>query len=182
VHAWARNKRPERHTMRTMKQPLHTAAVAAAFSVSLALSSAALAQINKSSTGASPSKVATATTSTTGSGVNLICQDCGTVSSVKARTVKGKGTGIGAVGGAVVGGVLGNQIGGGSGKKIATVGGAVAGGVAGHQIERNVRKKTVYDVVVKLDNGNTRTFTFSQLPGYAAGDKVKVQGNTVARI
>lgn len=58
--------------------------------------------------------------------------------------------------GAVVGGVLGNQIGGGNGKKLATVGGAVAGGYAGNQIQQNMqdrnthtshetRCKTVYD-------------------------------------
>jgi outer membrane lipoprotein SlyB len=39
--------------------------------------------------------------------------------------------------GAVIGGLLGNQIGGGSGKKLATVGGAVAGGAAGRTIQGN---------------------------------------------
>lgn len=39
--------------------------------------------------------------------------------------------------GAVIGGLLGNQIGGGKGKKLATVGGAVAGGAAGRTIQGN---------------------------------------------
>ncbi len=39
--------------------------------------------------------------------------------------------------GAVIGGLLGNQIGGGNGKKLATVGGAVAGGAAGRTIQGN---------------------------------------------
>ncbi|OEY99246.1 hypothetical protein BIY45_17875 [Stenotrophomonas sp. BIIR7] len=43
--------------------------------------------------------------------------------------------------GAVVGGLLGNQVGGGSGKKIATVAGAVAGGAAGRQIQGNSQSK-----------------------------------------
>lgn len=39
--------------------------------------------------------------------------------------------------GAVIGGLIGNQIGGGNGKKLATVGGAVAGGAAGRTIQGN---------------------------------------------
>jgi len=38
--------------------------------------------------------------------------------------------------GAVAGGVLGNQVGGGKGKTLATVGGAVAGGVVGNQVQK----------------------------------------------
>jgi uncharacterized protein YcfJ len=43
--------------------------------------------------------------------------------------------------GAVVGGLLGNQVGGGNGKKLATVAGAVAGGAAGRQIQGNQQSK-----------------------------------------
>ena len=43
--------------------------------------------------------------------------------------------------GAVVGGLLGNQVAGGSGKKIATVAGAVAGGAAGRQIQGNSQSR-----------------------------------------
>ena len=39
--------------------------------------------------------------------------------------------------GAVAGGVVGNQIGGGRGRTLATVGGAVAGGVVGNRVQRN---------------------------------------------
>ncbi len=42
----------------------------------------------------------------------------------------------GAIAGALIGGVLGHQVGGGSGKDLATVGGAVAGGWAGSNIGR----------------------------------------------
>ncbi|HSV35207.1 MAG TPA: beta/gamma crystallin-related protein [Ramlibacter sp.] len=42
----------------------------------------------------------------------------------------------GAIAGALIGGVLGHQVGGGSGKDIATVGGAVAGGVIGSNMGR----------------------------------------------
>lgn len=46
------------------------------------------------------------------------------------------GTGIGAV----VGGLLGNQVGGGNGRVLATVAGAAAGGYAGNKIEQKVQK------------------------------------------
>lgn len=51
------------------------------------------------------------------------------------------GTGIGAV----AGGLLGSQVGGGKGNTLATVGGAVAGGVVGNQVQKNAQnKKAVY--------------------------------------
>jgi uncharacterized protein YcfJ len=43
----------------------------------------------------------------------------------------------GAIAGALIGGVLGHQVGGGTGKDIATVGGAVAGGVIGSNVGRS---------------------------------------------
>ena len=46
--------------------------------------------------------------------------------------------------GAVVGGLLGNQIGGGSGKKIATVAGAAAGGYAGNKVQGDMQDKDTY--------------------------------------
>lgn len=45
---------------------------------------------------------------------------------------------VGTAAGAIVGGLLGNQVGGGSGKKIATVAGAIGGGLAGREVQRRV--------------------------------------------
>ncbi len=50
------------------------------------------------------------------------------------------GTGIGAV----VGGLLGNRVGGGSGKVLATVAGAAAGGYAGNRIEHKMQQGNTY--------------------------------------
>lgn len=47
------------------------------------------------------------------------------------------GTGVGAV----AGGLLGNQVGGGKGKTLARVAGAVGGGYAGNQIQKNHQNK-----------------------------------------
>ncbi|WEN16817.1 glycine zipper 2TM domain-containing protein [Rhodanobacter sp. AS-Z3] len=50
------------------------------------------------------------------------------------------GTGVGAV----VGGLLGHQVGGGKGKTLATVGGAVAGGYVGNRVQKNEQRKKTY--------------------------------------
>jgi uncharacterized protein YcfJ len=43
--------------------------------------------------------------------------------------------------GAVAGGLIGHQIGGGSGRDLATVAGAAAGGYAGHQVQKGMQEK-----------------------------------------
>lgn len=103
-----------------------------------------------------------------------VCNSCGVVASVNAITQKGEGTGLGAVAGGVLGGVLGNQIGGGSGKKIATVAGAAGGAYAGHQVEKNMKSTTRYDVVVNMDDGSSRTFSYDTQPEFQVGSKVRV--------
>lgn len=45
---------------------------------------------------------------------------------------------VGTAAGAIVGGLLGNQVGGGNGKKIATVAGVVGGGLAGREVQERV--------------------------------------------
>lgn len=111
----------------------------------------------------------------------LVCAECGRVEAVRERTEQGKTSGVGAVGGAVAGGVLGHQIGKGDGNTVATVGGAIAGGVLGHQIEKKMKKKKVWDVVVKLDDGSTKTATYAERPGFGVGDRVKFEGGTLKR-
>jgi len=103
-----------------------------------------------------------------------LCTTCGVVSSVNAITQKGEGSGIGAIAGGVLGGVLGNQVGGGSGKKIATVAGAAGGAYAGHQVEKGMKSTTRYDVIVNMDDGTTRTFSYDTQPAFQTGVKVRV--------
>jgi len=102
-----------------------------------------------------------------------VCHSCGVVESVHAVTQRGQGSGLGAAGGAIVGGLLGNQIGGGSGRKIATVAGAVGGAVVGNQVEGNMKSSTTYQVRVRMDDGKVRTISSSSA-GWQAGDHVKV--------
>lgn len=102
------------------------------------------------------------------------CSTCGNVESVRAIKHRAEGSGLGAAGGAVLGGLLGNQIGGGHGRQLATVAGAVGGAVVGNQVEGNMKATTSYEIKVRLDNGNTRTFHQNSAPRWAAGDRVKV--------
>jgi len=55
-----------------------------------------------------------------------------------------------------------------------TVLGAVGGGLAGHQVEKNVRKSSEYQTVVRFENGGTQVFTSSTMPSWRIGEKVKV--------
>lgn len=103
-----------------------------------------------------------------------VCHSCGRVESVQAIQHAAQPSGVGMVAGAVLGGVLGNQVGGGNGRKIATVAGAVGGGYAGNEIEKRSRSTTTYQVRVRMDDGDVRTFPFSQQPGWNAGDRVRV--------
>ena len=102
------------------------------------------------------------------------CSNCGNVESVRAITQRAEGSGLGAAGGAVLGGLLGNQIGGGNGRKLATVAGAVGGAVVGNQVEGNMKATTSYEIKVRLDDGSARTFHQQSAPRWAAGDRVKI--------
>ncbi|WP_225032277.1 glycine zipper 2TM domain-containing protein [Paraburkholderia sp. XV] len=88
-------------------------------------------------------------------------------------------TGLGAVGGAVAGGLIGNQFGGGRGRILATVAGAVGGGVAGNGIEHAVRKQTSYQVQVRMQDGSYRNFTYPTQPQVQVGQRVHVSGDSL---
>ena len=105
------------------------------------------------------------------------CANCGTIEAVTAVQRKGEAKGIGAVAGGVLGAVLGNQIGNGNGRTAATVLGALGGGLAGHAIEKNVKKETVYQVRVRMEDGSTRTIEQASLP--SVGARVVVEGSAI---
>ena len=109
------------------------------------------------------------------------CDNCGTVTSVKTTKHEGSGSGAGAVAGGVIGGVLGHQVGSGRGNTAATVVGAGAGAYAGNEIEKNKKSHTTHDVVVRLENGSTRTFAFQSATSYKVGDKIKVVDDKLVR-
>ncbi len=114
------------------------------------------------------------------------CATCGTVESAVAVERQGKVNGvavgnttigIGTVAGGVLGGVLGNQVGGGNGKTAMTVLGAAGGAYAGNTVEKNMKKVTLYQMRVRMNNGSVRTI--EQSTPVAAGSSVMVEGNSL---
>jgi outer membrane lipoprotein SlyB len=106
--------------------------------------------------------------------VAAICHECAVIEDVRTVEKAGQASGIGAVGGAVVGGILGHQVGAGRGKDLATVLGALGGGLGGNQIEKTAKTEKQYQIVVRYDDGSTGTFTQATVPSWHKGDKVKV--------
>jgi outer membrane lipoprotein SlyB len=115
-----------------------------------------------------------------------VCATCGTVEAVTPVQRQGKVNGVdvgnttiglGTVAGGVVGGLLGNQVGGGNGKTAMTVLGVAGGAFAGNQIEKNMKKVTVYEVRVRMDDGSVRNMELSS--AVAVGSKVIVEGKNL---
>lgn len=102
------------------------------------------------------------------------CENCGNVESVRAIKQRAEGSGLGAAGGAVLGGLLGNQVGGGNGKTLATAAGAIGGAVVGNQVEGNMKATTSYEIRVRLDDGTLRTFRQTSQPQWGSGDRVRI--------
>lgn len=114
---------------------------------------------------------------------NVRCQSCGVVQEVQQVYTdgsSGNGGTLGAIIGAVAGGVLGNTVGKGDGRKAATVAGAVGGGLIGNQVgKHNSGQGTAYRIVVRLDNGQYATVTQRQNPNLRNGDYVEVRDGQV---
>lgn len=106
-----------------------------------------------------------------------VCLHCGTVTAATPVEREGSGSGAGAVAGGVLGALLGNQVGRGQGKDVATVLGAIGGGVAGNVVEKKMKKETVYQVQVRMDDGSTRSIEQAQPVG--VGVRVRVEGQTL---
>ena len=113
-------------------------------------------------------------TFTMGAGAQPACTDCGIVQSIRLVEQAGQASGVGMVAGGVVGGVLGHQIGSGRGNTVATIAGAGVGAYAGNQVEKNAKKTSSWSVAIRMDAGQTRTFTYSAKPAVREGERVKL--------
>ena len=105
----------------------------------------------------------------------------GTITQLDAAYIDNNVSGLGTLGGAVVGGVAGSTMGGGRGRVLTTLGGAVLGGLLGTGIEKAVNSKDAVDVTVQLDNGQTLSIVQelgAEERTFAVGDRVRVlRGN-----
>jgi uncharacterized protein YcfJ len=91
-------------------------------------------------------------------------EECQDVQVQKQAPVKDEKRIAGTVIGAVAGGVLGNQVGGGRGKTLATVAGAAGGGYAGNQVQKNMQQNDVQTTTEK--RCKTVNQTSQKLVGY----------------
>ncbi|MBA5606347.1 glycine zipper 2TM domain-containing protein [Duganella sp. FT3S] len=107
------------------------------------------------------------------------CRNCGVIAAIHEVHTRGQGSGLGAAGGAVLGGLLGNQVGGGHGRQLATIAGAVGGAVAGNQIEGNMKSTSSYNVVVRMDDGRTRNVHLASAGNWRAGEPVRIVNGTL---
>jgi len=102
----------------------------------------------------------------------------GTVESITQETVQNVNSTVGTVGGAVVGGLLGNQVGGGRGQTAATVVGAAGGAFVGNQAAQ--RSQTfVWRIGVRYDDGSIATIQQTAAPNLRIGDRVRVSSTGI---
>lgn len=99
----------------------------------------------------------------------------GTITSIRYVKIEGDST-AGTIVGAAAGGLLGNQIGSGSGRTAATVGGALAGGIGGSYAGKAITSKQGIEIQVRLDEGGTVSIVQQENPRepFAVGERVRV--------
>jgi outer membrane lipoprotein SlyB len=102
------------------------------------------------------------------------CSNCGRVEQIRTVEKSDWKKYAAPAAGAAVGGLVGNQFGGGSGKTALTVVGALGGAMAGHKAEEKHRDK-VYEVVVTMDDGTQRTVAYESTPPVRKGDRVRMR-------
>jgi outer membrane lipoprotein SlyB len=85
--------------------------------------------------------------------------------------------------GGIAGGLIGHQIGGGSGQTAATIIGGVGGAVAGNQVQQRSRgANETFRVTVRFENGATQTIRQDDISDLRTGDRVRIDGGRVYRM
>ena len=80
-----------------------------------------------------------------------------TVLSTRPVTLQGRDSGVGTVGGAVIGGIAGSNVGGPRTGGIVGIVGAIAGGLIGNAVERDATQQQAVEILVQLKNGDRRS-------------------------
>ena len=99
-----------------------------------------------------------------------------TVLSVRPVTLQGRESGVGTVGGAVIGGIAGSNVGGPRTGGIVGIVGAIAGGLIGNAVERDATRENAVEILVQLKNGDRRAVI------QGVGNDTFVQGDPVIMI
>jgi outer membrane lipoprotein SlyB len=98
----------------------------------------------------------------------------GVVDSVREVRIEPHESGVGTAGGAVLGGIAGSNIGGGSGQVAGAIGGAILGGILGQSIERSANERPGVEVTVLLDSGKYIAVVQEADESFRAGDRVRI--------
>lgn len=99
----------------------------------------------------------------------------GTVQSVRPVTIQqDRSSGAGVLAGGALGGVAGSAIGGGRGQVLAAIGGGLLGAYAGDRVEQAAQKTKGLEIVVLLDNGETRVVAQADDAPISVGQRVRM--------
>lgn len=106
----------------------------------------------------------------------------GTIQAIEV-VPRSQGLGLGTLAGAAIGGVLGHQVGGGTGKTVSTVAGAAGGAYVGHEIEKRRRTDNqIYKVTIRMDDGTTQSFAQEAEPTVKQGDRVTITNGVLSQL
>lgn len=109
----------------------------------------------------------------------------GTVQAVDQLRNENSGSsiGIGTVAGAVVGGLLGHQMGDGKGNTAATVIGAAGGALIGHEFDkRNQAQNDGYRLTIRMEDGSYQSIEQNtDFVDLRVGDRVRIDNGNVRR-
>lgn len=108
----------------------------------------------------------------------------GVIVSERPVTVQGQPTGVGAMGGAVAGGVAGSYIGGRDPRAniLGAVGGAILGGVVGNAVEGGMSTGTAVEFVIREDDGRTITVVQTNELNLQPGERVALTRGARTRL
>jgi outer membrane lipoprotein SlyB len=107
----------------------------------------------------------------------------GTVAAVRPVAIEGERGFLGEGGGAIIGGMAGNTMGGGSGRNLTTAVGAVAGAVVGGMAQEKMTRAQGVEIIVNLDNGSSMAVVqeVQHINEFVAGQRIRLtsgNGNT----
>ena len=101
--------------------------------------------------------------------------EMGVVENVRPVALQGPDTGLGALGGAALGGWAGSGIGSGSGNAAAIVGGVILGSLIGNAAEVNAARRPGLELTVRLDSGRMIAVVQQDVgEPFRPGDRIRV--------
>jgi outer membrane lipoprotein SlyB len=101
----------------------------------------------------------------------------GTVESVRNVKIANPESGVGAMGGAALGGLAGSTIGSGKGEAAGAIAGALAGGLLGQHAEVGANRRDAFEITVKLDTGELLAITQEADEMFRPGERVRLLSN-----